>query len=224
MEYRLYKIVKGILIVMCIVVSLMLIVFLGIKTNRLITQRQEELEALEASKAAHYAEHNQNVSSFPHRLTIYNKISYLNSIDMFELYGNHSYTGYVIITIDRTRLTDDDVYWILKGKRYEWELDATAYWWLDGTDIDLSSFSLFACRSDENNIYFIFRTDPQRQSLRGCSFSVTITYLQDGADYDDEYRYSYRADFTGSNYHNSTGFLPVETLKILADVMIDAVS
>lgn len=184
----------------------------------------EELRIKEAATLAHKAEHDQTVRTFPHKLTIYNKTAYLSSVDFLELYGNHSYTGYVIITIDRGQLTDDDMHWILKGKRYDWELDAHATWWPSGTDADSESLHFLGCHYTESHIYFLFYTDPQRQSLKGTKFYVSLEYLQDGADFEDRYYYSYLADFTGSNYHDGTDFLPVETLKILAEAMIDAAS
>lgn len=190
----------------------------------LLSDHFSEIEAQRAAEQAHQSEHNQTIHTFPHRLTIYNKTAYLSSVDFLELYGNHSYTGYVIITIDRGQLTDDDMHWILKGKRYDWELDAHASWWPSGTDTDSESLHFLGCRYTESHIYFLFYTDPQRQSLKGTKFYVSLEYLQDGADYEDRYCYSYLADFTGSNYHDGTDFLTVETLKILAEAMIDAAS
>lgn len=208
-----------------IVVSIVLLLICGtVVACVLYSNHMDAVKEAEEAARKHYLEHNHTVSYFPYRMKIGDKFAKLSGVDFFELYGNHSYNGYVIITIDRYNLSDDDVYWILKGNRYEWELDATAYWWPDGTDGETDSIPLLGCRYDENNIYFIFRTDPQRRSLKGCKFSVAVTYLQDGADYNDQYHYSYIADFSDSNYHNSTDYLPVETLKILADVMIDAAS
>lgn len=184
----------------------------------------QEQQEREASIRAHYYEHNQSVSTFPHQLTIYDKTAYLRSVDMLEFYGNHSYTGYVIITIDRGQLTDDDMYWIFKGERNKWELDARASLFFIGTDRDNISLRLLGCRYTDNHIYFIFYSDPQRQSLRGCTFHISLEYLQDGADDNDRYTYTYHCDFSGGDYHDSTEFLPEGTLKFLAEVMIDAVS
>lgn len=189
-----------------------------------VSRSFEPIAAEQSAAQAEYAEHNQSISTFPHKLTIYNKTAYLSSVDMLELYDNHSYTCYVIITIDRGQLTDDDMYWILKGKRLDWELDAYVSWWPSGTDADSESLRFLACRYTESHIYFMFYTEPQRQSLKGSKFYISLEYLQDGADYDDRYHYSYISDFAGSNYHEGTYFLPVETLKILAEAMIDAVS
>lgn len=211
----------GFLIVAFLVLLLIGCAILYGYSQSLKLQKQQEIEA---SNRAHYAEHNQSVSTFPHALTIYNKTAYLRSVDMLELYGNHSYTGYVIITIDRGQLTNDDVYWILKGERYKWELDASASLFFIGTDRDSISLRLLGCRYTDSHIYFIFRSDPQRQSLRGCKFYISLEYLQDGADYDDRYTYTYLGNFSGGDYHNSTDFLPVGTLKVLAQVMADAAS
>lgn len=182
----------------------------------------EEQADGKASVQAVQDDHNQTVSSFPHRMTISGKTAYLERIDLFELYGNHGYFGYVIVTIDRGSLSDDDVYWIMKGKRYNWELDSNAHYWPDGTEGDISSLHFLACRYDSDYIYFIFNTDHHRYSLKGTYFSIAVTYLADGADHSDQYRYGYLVEFSGVNYHDSIDHLPEQTIYVFGKACSDA--
>lgn len=184
----------------------------------------EKSREQEASIRAEYFEHNQTVTEFPHTMNIGGKSVNLTSIDIFERKIDHGYVGYVAITIDRSNLSDDDIYWILKGKRYNWELDADAYWWPDGTDGDIKSLHFLGCRYNSSHIYFFFYTDEQRYSLKDKKFSMSVTYLADGDDYSNQYRYSYRADFSGDLYHDSIDFLPESTVKNLLDALEDATS
>lgn len=211
----------GFLIVAFLVLLLIGFAIFDGYTQSLKLQEQQEAEA---SDRAHYAEHNQSVSTFPHAMNIGGKAAYLSSVDMLELYGNHSYTGYVAIAIDRGELTDDDMYWILKGERRNWELDASAALLFLNTDKDSISLRLLGCRYSESHIYFFFYSEPQRQSLRGCTFYVTLEYLQDGADESDRYTYTYHCDFSGAKYHSSTDFLPQKTQKALSNAMANAAS
>jgi len=211
----------GFLIVAFLVLLLIGCAILYGYSQSLKLQKQQEIEA---SNRAHYTEHNQSVSTFPHAMNIDGKTAYLERIDVLELYGNHSYFGYVIITIDRGQLSDDDVHWIMKGKRYNWELDASAHYWPDGTDGEIDSLHFLSCRYDGDYIYFIFNTDEHRYSLKGTRFSMAVTYLADGADYSDQYRYSYSVEFSGANYHNSVDHLPEQTIYVFGKVCADAVS
>ena len=188
----------------------------------LISESLEPVAAEHSAAQGEYAERNQSVSTFPHRMIISEKTAYLDAVHILEMYGNHSYVGYVIVSIDRGSLTDDDIYWVTKGYRFEWELNASAHWWPDGTDGDIASIDYFALLHTDTHIYFIFRTDPQRYSLKGKHFYVAVTYLPDGASIDEQYRYSYSVDFSGQHYHDSTDFLPDDALIALADAMIDA--
>lgn len=209
--------------IVCIVLILLCgFVVGGVLLNDHLDAVLAEQAASRAAALAHEAEHNQTVRSFPHKMTISGKTAYLTSIDIFETKVDHGYLAHLIITIDRSQLTDDDMYWILKGHRYDWELDATAIWWPEGTESDSDSLHFLDCVYTDSNIYFFFYTDQQRYSLRGKTFTVSIDYLQDGADYSDRYHYFYMAEFSGDKYHSSSDFLPVETLKLLLDSLEDA--
>lgn len=200
------------LCIICIVLFLICIVVVcATLTNDYLDEVQAEREAARASVLAQQAEHNQRVSSFPHALELGNKTAYISAIDLLEVYAEHGYVAFVVVTIDRGDLTDDDLYWMLKGYQHEWELNATAHWWPDGTDNDIQSLNSLGCRYTDNNVYFFFRTDHLRYSANGKHFSVAITYQPDGADFSDSYRHSYSADFTGELYHASPDFLPTET-------------
>ena len=188
---------------------------------------RNHLEAVqEAEEAArkHYVEHNQHVTTFPHRMKINGKTAYLSSVDLFEIKVDHGYVTHLIITIDRGQLTDDDLYWILKGYRYNWELDAYASLQSSDSSSDNETLHFLACRYTDTHIYFFFYTDQQRESLKGRSFYASIEYLKDGADTSDRYLYYYMVDFSGEQYHVSSEFLPTETAKMLLDALEDATS
>lgn len=220
MEDRLYRVVKVVLILLCIAVLLLGCVFLGLRAAQ---KAREQEEALQAS-IDHYIEHNQTVTSFPHRLKINGKTAYLRSIDLFETKVQHGYVAYMIITIDRGKLTDDDMYWILKGYRYDWELDAYATMHAADSNADSESLHFLDCVYSDSHIYFFFYTDQQRESMQGRAFSASINYLKDGADASDKYHYFYTVDFVRDQYHDSAEFLPLETAQILLDSLNDATS
>lgn len=196
---------------LAIVAVALVILCVTIVAAVLAYNHQVELDAQEASIRAEYFEHNQTVTDFPHTLKFGDKIAFLSAIDILEVYVEHGYVAFVVVTIGRGELTDDDLYWMLKGERYEWELDASAYWWPDGTDNDIQSLRSLGCRYADGYIYFFFRTDHLRYSAKGKHFSVDVTYQPEGADISDYYRHSYSADFTGELYHASPDFLPAET-------------
>lgn len=176
----------------------------------------------QAASRAHYAEHNQSVTSFPHRMTISGKNANISRVDLFEIYSNHGFTGFVIVTIDRRHLSDDDMYWLLKLNGLSQELDANAHYWPDGTDWDGKALRYLACRYTDSNVYFMFYTDHQRYSLNGKHFNVSVTYLPDGASISDKYRYSYYVEFTGAQYHNSIDHLPEEMRNVFTNALDDA--
>ena len=165
-----------------------------------------------------------DVDKFPYLLELGGKTASIDSIDFLELYGNHGYTGYLLISIDRGNLSDDDIYWMTKGYRFEWELNAHAYWWPEGAAGDSASIDFFAIRQSKTHIYFIFRSDLQRYSFKDTHISAQITYLPDGVSISDQHWYFYSFDFSGEDYHDSTDFLPSDALIALADAMVDAVS
>lgn len=211
----------SVFIVTCIVLILICAVVIAcflIHDHMLAVQEQE------ASIRAHEAEHNQTVRSFPHKMTISGKTANITRVDLFEVYSNHGYTGFVIVTIDRRNLSDDDMYWLLKLDGLSRELDADAHYWPDGTDGDIASLHYLGCRYTESNIYFMFYTKHQRYSLNGVKFSISVTYRPDGSSITDGYRYSYRVDFTGTQYHDGIVHLPEEMQRIFTNALDDAAS
>ena len=154
-------------------------------------------------------------------MTLNSKTASVEDITFLELYGDHGYYGYLVITLDRHNLSDDDVYWMLNGSRYNWELDTSAHLSPYSHNNDLVPMDFLGCRYTDTHVYFCYTTDLYRYSLEGSYISAAVTYLPDGTDISDQQIHRYTFDFTGDKYHNSLDCLTIQELRILTELMVD---
>lgn len=161
-----------------------------------------------------YVQRDFSVSSFPYAMDISGKSVPIERITFLELYANHGYTGYLVISIDRRTLSDDELYWLMHGIRMNWELDTSA--WLSPHSIDSDNVSMhfLKCYTTDDYIYHFYCTDLYQDSLAGSYVLTTIYYEPEGS-YSDRLTYSYNFYFTDKDYHNSIACLTSEERELL---------
>ena len=122
----------------------------------------------------------------------------LQDVSFAQVYANKGYTGYVIVTLDRSTLSDDDAYWLLNriNNPNVSPIDAVAY--LQQKDGGESvRLSLLKKTYDEHNIYYVFWTDLQRQTFNGDKIRVQIVSSPEeklNADSTKYYYYTFNLD------------------------------
>ena len=150
-------------------------------------------------------------------MNIDNNEAVLTDIDFFEIYADHGYTAWIVVTIDRQNLTDDDIYWITKpGTALHKDLDAYVYHTrIDGTEVDLDRLTEVGSLYSEDYLYYAFHTDLSRDSYMGEEFSCTIRYSPESIINPDGISYDYTLEITEENYSDSVDVLTEEAAKVL---------
>lgn len=177
--------------------------------------REQEQSCIEQYSKTHF-----EIDRFPYPLTICGKKAPLLDITFFELHENHGYTGYLVYTLDRSKLTEDELYWLLDGHYYIQELATLAHY--RPANGEMAEMEYLGARYNNQYLYFAWRTDLHRYSLKDCYVSATISYRPEYAEAKDRQKYSYLFYFTGDHYHNSLDCLPAGAASALSEMVKDA--
>lgn len=157
------------------------------------------------------------IDHFPYPLTVCGKDAPILDITFLELHENHGYTGYLVYTLDRRNLTDDELYWLLDGHYYVQELTTLAHYRPEGGD--MAEMEYLGARYNDLYIYFAWRTDLHRHSLKDCYVSAKVSYRPEYAEAKDRQHYSYLFYFSDDHYQNSTDCLTDGAASSLAEMV-----
>lgn len=100
----------------------------------------------------------------------------LTDVSFGEVYANHGYTGYCVVTISRENISDDDVYWMLKRDGINVEFDVNAYLTSEVNALDSEMMQTLGSIYDEDNIYFFFYNS-ETERYRFDDFSVHVQMI-----------------------------------------------
>lgn len=150
-----------------------------------------------------------SLATLPFDMMIENKAVPFIKTSFFELHENHGYTAYFVATLDRSNLSDDDVYWITKydSNKFNKTIDLNVYVDSEKNELDTERLNYLGCVYDSNNIYFSFSSDLQRYSFLDSEFSCQFIYIPTGLIEDDTVYYYYDHIITSDNYSDSVGSL-----------------
>lgn len=162
-----------------------------------------------------------HMNTVPFTMSVDGKEVELHDIDFFEIYADHGYTAWIIVTIDRQNLSDDDIYWITKaGTTLHKDLDAYVYHTrIDGTEVDSNRLTEVGSLYSEDYLYYAFHTDLSRDSYMGEEFSCTIRYSPEIMTNPDGIVYYYWLEVTEENYSDSVDVLTEEAAKALHQML-----
>lgn len=124
---------------------------------------------------------NVKVESIPFDANIDNKIITINEVTFADIYANHGYTPWIFISLDRSNLSDDDIYWLTKSdSSFHRVLDADVYqtFW-DGSSVDTVSFYSAGSFFDEDVLCFGFYGDISREKNTSGEYSWWVRYVPD---------------------------------------------
>lgn len=148
----------------------------------------------------------------------------LASFSFCEVYANHGYTGYCVATVDRSNLSDDDVYWLLNRDSGDIcaEFQANAYLSSERNSLDNERMSLLQTIYNGEKIYFTFYTDDvYREHLD--DFEVTLQMIaspeKDLTASTTQYYYYHQNAESGVNYSDYGSVLSEDELVALADAL-----
>ena len=148
----------------------------------------------------------------------------LSAVSFCEVYANHGYTGYCVVTVDRSNLSDDDIYWMLKKDIGELqpEFEVFAYLTSESNSLDSEQLSQLQTIYNDESIYFIFYTkDTQREHLNDFELSLQIIMSPEKSLTAEttQYYYYYLDAKEGVDYSDYNNILSDEELNILIDAL-----
>lgn len=152
----------------------------------------------------------------------------LSAVSFCEVYAAHGYNGYCVATIDRSNLSDDDIYWMLKTDLGETrsELEVNAYISSENNSLDSERLSKLRTSYDSENIYFMFYTpDVQRERLNDFSIGLQIVMSPEKdllAPTTQYYYYDLDAE-EGVDYTDYSSILSEKEIEVLLDALNDKV-
>ena len=152
---------------------------------------------------------NYSLNSIPFDMTIENKTIPFSKVSFFELHENHSYTAYIVASLDRNNLSDDDIYWLTKydNKKFCKTLDLNLYVTSKDNSLDTEYLTFLGCIYDDDHVYFSYCSSSMRYSFLNSEFSCQFIYTPTGITADDTVYYYYDLIITPETYSNSIGSL-----------------
>lgn len=148
----------------------------------------------------------------------------LSAVSFCEVYASHGYTGYCVVTVDRSSLSDDDVYWMLNKDvgELQTELEVIAYLTSESNSLETERLSQLQTIYNDENIYFLFFTkDVQRKHLNDFKLSLQIIMSPEKSLVADttQYYYYYLDAEEGVDYSDYDKILSSEVRDILAKAL-----
>lgn len=143
-----------------------------------------------------------NVENLPFDANIDNKIITINEVTFADIYANHGYTPWIFISLDRSNLSDDDIYWLTKADsslHRVLDVDVDQIFWNDNA-IDTVSFCSAGSFFDEDVLCFGFYGDISREKNISGEYSWWVRYVPDSIIDPTTKRYYGFFDITGDNY------------------------
>ncbi len=165
---------------------------------------------------------SQTLESLPGNMDFSGKTVPLERVTFFESYGNHGYTGYIIVAMSRENLSDDDIHWMT---RMDWdsvntEMSVNVY--LDGGKNNLDETARLLKKIYNNEeLYYIFETDLERYTFRGAEVGCQIISSPVGITDPGTTYYHYSFGIDGDYYSDSIEVLTASERSALIDALTE---
>lgn len=146
----------------------------------------------------------------------------LSAVSFCEVYAAHGYNGYCVVTVDRSALSDDEVYWMLNKDvgEIQAELEANVYLTSEANSLDGKRLSPLDTTYDSENIYFTFYTKTvQREHFDDFELNLQIITSPEkslSADTTQYYYYHLSAE-EGVDYSDYDHVLTDKEKEVLID-------
>jgi len=164
----------------------------------------------DGSKAYYSGNHlNYSMKTIPFDMTIEEKSVPLCNTSFFEYHADHGYTAYFIASLDRSNLSDDDIYWLTKfdDKKHCKTIDFNVYAYSEKNELSTDPLHLLGIVYDDEYIYYSFCSDHCRYSFLDGNFSCQIIITPTGITESDTVYYYYDFVIDSSNYADSVDSL-----------------
>ncbi len=160
------------------------------------------------------------IDSLPSDMDFSGKTVPLERVTFFESYGNHGYTGYVIVAMSRENLSDDDIHWMTKMDLDSVNTEMQVNIYLDGGENDLDERARLMKKIYNNEeLYYIFETGLERYTLKGAEVSCQIISSPVGITDPGTTYYHYFFDIDGDYYSDSIEALTANERSALIDAL-----
>lgn len=148
----------------------------------------------------------------------------LNKVSFWELYSDHGYAMFVIVSLGRGNLSDDDLYWMTNRVEAEKdpEIHANVYISDEKNELESERISLVGKSYDKENFYFVFCGNRERYALDNSSISVQVIISPDGSVMDESTSYyHFKTDLNGSDDYQSLARLTDGERNALSNAVSD---
>lgn len=152
----------------------------------------------------------------------------LSAVSFCEIYAAHGYTGYCVVTVDRSEIDDDDVYWLLNRQSGEIqaEFEINAYLTSEANSLENERMSQLRTTYDSENIYFVFYSkDVHREHLNDFELGLQMIMSpeKDLIAATTQYYYFYLDAEEGVDYSDYDSVLSENEKKVIIDALNDKI-
>lgn len=164
-----------------------------------------------------------SMKTVPFDMVIEEKTVPFHKASFFELYVDHGYTAYLVISLDRANLSDDDIYWLTKydDKKFYKTLDVNVYANSEKNQLQTESLHLMGIVYDDDYIYYSYCSDNQRYSFLNSSFSCQVIIVPTGLTESDTVYYHYTHTVDDSNYSDTIASLSTSEREAIVQAAED---
>lgn len=158
--------------------------------------------------------------SLPSNMDFSGKTVPLERVTFFESYGNHGYTGYIIVAMSRENLSDDDIHWMTKMDSDKANTEMVVNVYLDEGENSLDELAHFVKKMyNSEELYYIFETNLERYTFKGTEVCCQIISSPESIIDPETTYYYYFFNIDGDHYSNSIEVLTANERSALIDAL-----
>lgn len=164
-----------------------------------------------------------SMKTIPFDMVVEEKTVPFYKVSFFELYADHGYTAYIVVSLDRANLSDDDIYWLTKydDKKYSKTLDVNVYADSEKNQLKSKLLHLMGIVYDDDYIYYSYCSESQRYSFLDSSFSCQAIIIPTGLTESDTVYYHYTHTIDDSNYSDTIASLTTSEREAIVQAAED---
>lgn len=164
-----------------------------------------------------------SMNTIPFNMLVEGKGVPFANVSFFETHEDHGYTACIVAALDRSALSDDDVYWLTKydNEKHCKTVDMNVYIYSDKNNLKTECMTLLGIVYDDNYIYFSFCSEKQRYSFIDSRFSCQVIIIPTGLTESDTVYYYYDHHIDENSYSDTIYSLSAGELNALEQALDD---
>lgn len=163
------------------------------------------------------------LKKLPYKMDFDGKSIIYSSVDIYQMESEHGYYPFVVMCIDLTSLTDDEIYW----SKEEDSIESEVFFQSPSNDINFTTMNYVSSFDKDKYRYFVFGYfDESKKDFSDIELNCTITLKQatkDSEGFNLKNEYTYHVNGVNGDTNNYTkSFNDIE--DFIQDKIVESIS